>query len=388
MLQKSLNRCFFVLTAVVITLFLQGIAFAEEREAQVFSDQVNMREEPNTDAAVVTNLPIGQVVKIIEEVNDWSLVEYDGMRGYIRSDLLFVRSSKGRLAYALKDGVYLRGAPGTSSYVITETEVGTPMTIKQIIGEWYYVEYKGEIGFVQKDLISVTSKEGQDAGIILKFGMEGAEVAKIQKELTRRGFLKEENATGTYGTLTRNAVKEFQELAKMESSDGIAGEQTLSILFDKSNDIKKAPKIPKKNDDFFGRVQMIDWLKGGNRLLKRPGGVANVYDIASGKTFKIRRVGGNKHNDCVPYSAKDTAVMKSAYHGRWTHDRRAVLVIVGSKVYAASMYGMPHGSDKQKNDNYPGVLCIHFKNSKTHGGNNLDPGHQSQIKYAYSKYNK
>ena len=57
---------------------------------------VNMRQEPNTEAAVVTVLPEGFEVKYISEDNDWTQVEYEGQTGYVSSDFLVpVQASEG-----------------------------------------------------------------------------------------------------------------------------------------------------------------------------------------------------------------------------------------------------------------------------------------------------
>ena len=387
-MNKYLRYAFFI-GCIVCMFFLMSAqyAYAEEGEAgQILGDEVNMRSIPDESGDILTKLSIGEFITILKAEGGWSYIEYNETKGYVRNDLIFSRSAKGRLAYALRDDVNLRGGPGVSTYVLARTEVGKPMVVKQIIGEWYFVEYDGNEGFVQKDLVTLTSKEGSSSSLLLKIGMEGHEVLNVQKELSKRNFLDKKYITGSYGSITRNAVKEFQKAAEMEDPDGVCGTKTLTALFDPDNHVKKAPKIPEKKDDFYGKVQTIDWWRGGNKLLKRPGGTAKVYDIGSGKTFRIRRTGGTNHNDCAPMTAKDTAILKETLGGHWTHEKRPVLVIVGSKVYAASIYGMPHGGDVQKNDNYPGMLCIHFSNSRTHGGNNLDSKHQGNIRYAYGKF--
>jgi hypothetical protein len=52
------------------------------------------------------------------------------------------------------------------------------------------------------------------------------------------------------------------------------------------------------------------------------------------------------------------------------------------------MNGMPHGADSNKNDGFAGHFCIHFVNSRTHGGNSVDSAHQGAIKYAYNTFKK
>jgi hypothetical protein len=43
---------------------------------------------------------------------------------------------------------------------------------------------------------------------------------------------------------------------------------------------------------------------------------------------------------------------------------------------------MPHGTTVVSGNGFDGHFCIHFKNSKTHGTENIDPGHQSAVSSA------
>lgn len=376
--------------AVIAIACLTRPAKAERgTQAQIIGNEVNMRSAPSQDAAVLQQLSIGTMVTIVEQGSDgWSLIRYNETEGYIRTDLLFMRALKGRLAYVQEDGGNMRGGPSTSAYVLAKLEAGQPVTVEQLVGDWYYVSYEGQEGFVHRDLLLLTSREASsDAAALYKFGMEGDEVSRIQKELSRRNFIEEKYVTGHFGSLTREAVKDFQSAAGIDS-DGVVSEETIAYLYDTSNSIKKAPKVPTKVSDFRGLVIQYTWRNRGESVLRRPGGTATLYDVGSGKSFKIRRTGGTNHIDGTPMTAADTAIMKDIFGGRWTHERRAVIMKVGNYYYAASLYGMPHGGDVQKGDNYPGMLCIHLTGSRTHGGGSVDSGHQSNIRYIMRKYGK
>ena len=68
--------------------------------------------------------------------------------------------------------------------------------------------------------------------------------------------------------------------------------------------------------------------------------------------------------------------MKSIY-GHWSWKRRPVLVKYNGHVYAASMNGMPHGTQTISGNNFDGHFCIHFYGSKTHGSKKVDAMHQN-----------
>ncbi len=55
-------------------------------------------------------------------------------------------------------------------------------------------------------------------------------------------------------------------------------------------------------------------------------------------------------------------------------------MIAGGRYYAAAMNSMPHGAQISRSNNYPGHLCIHLKDSRTHGTNLTNPEHQANIR--------
>lgn len=63
----------------------------------------------------------------------------------------------------------------------------------------------------------------------LKYGSKGTSVVKLQQTLINQGYMNDK-ADGIYGIKTESAVIDFQ-IAKKLRIDGIAGQQTQSILF-------------------------------------------------------------------------------------------------------------------------------------------------------------
>lgn len=103
-----------------------------------------------------------------------------------------------------------------------------------------------------------------------------------------------------------------------------------------------------------------------------------VKDFETGMTFHVQRRAGSNHADVQPLTAKDTAIMKEIYSGKWSWKRRAIIVIAKGKRIAASMHGMPHGGGALQN-NFPGHFCIHFYGSTTHSTNFMDLSHKLMI---------
>lgn len=106
---------------------------------------------------------------------------------------------------------------------------------------------------------------------------------------------------------------------------------------------------------------------------------AVVRDLETGARFVADRYGGYRHADAQPATARDTALMKAIYRGRWSWLRRAVVVEVRGRHVAGSMNGMPHGEGTIFDNDFQGHFCIHFPGSTTHGSRREDPGHRLMI---------
>ncbi|AVX20559.1 Putative peptidoglycan binding domain-containing protein [Carboxydocella sporoproducens DSM 16521] len=135
-----------------------------------------------------------------------------------------------------------------------------------------------------------------------------------------------------------------------------------------------------------GYGQLIDWSLVNQ--LWEVGTIAQIIDLETGKQFNVKRIYGHNHADVIPLTAADTEVLRSLY-GRWSWDRRAVIVCYNGQYWAASINGMPHGEGAPAINNFPGHFCVHFLNSRTHGSSYTksgvsitDPDHQRMVRKA------
>lgn len=343
---------------------------------QVTADQVNMREQPNTDCEILAEVPGGTAVEVLGKDGSWYRVLYHGTVGYIRQDYLFVNSTGSRGAYVKTDGAALRGGPSEDSYVVMQLSAGQGIKVKALVdGEWFFGSANDKTGFVHRSYLEITSSSTASIGM-LKQGMEGDEVEKLQRALFDRGFLSKTNITGTFSSETRKAVSEFQKACGL-SADGIAGAQTLNSIYDSGN------KIEKDNADYYklkGSVVLLDWFEGGKEWLYK-GAKFTVIDVRTGKSFRARRFGGWYHADVEPITTSDTAVMKSLEGFSW--NRRPIWINFNGKTVAASMHTMPHMANPTQSNGFDGHFCIHLYNSLVHENSKECPRHQSCVHEAY-----
>ena len=358
---------------------LPAPARAEESETgQVTADAVNLRQSPDTDSQILLELARGTEVEVLALEGGWYRVLASGQVGYIRSDYLFLKSAGVCAAYVLDDNTALRGGPGDSAYVAALLSAGRGVKVKTIIGEWYFVQVDDLSGYVKSSELFITGSSTAAASM-LKKGMEGEEVRRLQKELSRRGFLSNADVTGTFDSKTREGVLQFQKAADLSSVDGVAGAETLNAVYDTSNNIMKDNAT---YNQLKGTVVLLDWFKGGSEWQEK-GARFTVTDVRTGKSFRVRRFGGWYHADCEPITAADTAIMKQCAGGKWSWDRRPIWVTYKGKTVAASMHCMPHMVDPTASNNFDGHFCIHLYNSLVHENSKECPRHQACVTEAY-----
>ena len=78
--------------------------------------------------------------------------------------------------------------------------------------------------------------------------------------------------------------------------------------------------------------------------------------------------------------------MTFATNNNLSWNRRPAYVQINDNLFIAASYSaFPHGESLK---NLGGHLCIHFKNSKTHGSMIKDIEHQRNVKKAYKMRNQ
>ena len=291
----------------------------------------------------------------------------------------------------------MRKSADSDSKVVATLRQGTTVTIKESTGSWYKITSGGKTGYVYKKYIKVTESSGKTSESKKRTtsrktetknskqnksqssgssngtcapGDSGSAVRKVQQRLKKLGYYTGK-VDGDYGKGTQTAVKNFQKRNGL-TANGKVNSKTLAKL--NSSGAKKATASDTAGGG-SGATERLNWFNGGSRKIPK-GATFKVKDIRTGKVFTVKRWSGGNHIDAEPASASDTATMKSIY-GHWSWKRRPVLVKYNGHVYAASMNGMPHGTQTISGNNFDGHFCIHFYGSKTHGSKKVDAMHQN-----------
>jgi len=151
-----------VLIAAVITVMLSVSAMATNIGAgTVNATALNLREEANKEAKVITMAPRGSGFILKEAVGDeWWKVWYKGNDGYMATEFinLFLSGLDGNFGVGTVQGttVRIRTEPALESEIKTYLDTGDVFSIVGVYGEWYKADLNGEIGYVHSDFVKIS----------------------------------------------------------------------------------------------------------------------------------------------------------------------------------------------------------------------------------------
>ncbi len=391
----SMNRLKKIGCILLIMMLCSTCALAASGQHEVTASRLYFREDASSDSRSIASLSKGTVVTVLSTSGGWAKARWDGKEGYLSTEYLEKineASVKGSNTTKLsgtgwmKASAALYEAADTSSGKIASLQEGTKLSILGETLNFYYVKAEGETGYVLKHRVSFDEVEKTESSAVstasgskttvstsslLSMGSEGDAVKELQQRLSELGYMNSRYITGYFGSITYKAVTAFQTVNSLDA-DGIVGPATRKKL--NSSSAKEPPEV----------IEM-DWYNTNvSSLVYKRGGTAKIIDCATGTVINIRRVGGSNHMDIEPLTAEDTEKLLKIYGGKWSWARRAVVLVAGGKYIAASINGMPHGSEISTCNNFEGQFCLHTTNSKTHGTERVDSDHQACIKQALS----
>jgi len=140
--------------------------------------------------------------------------------------------------------------------------------------------------------------------------------------------------------------------------------------------------IPVKPTVIPDHGELLDWWTEAQYVWTMDS-IATVIDFQTKKSWQVIRSYGAAHADVEPLTAKDAAVMKEVWGGKWSWSVRPVIVVVSGHRIAASASAMPHSIEKiGAENNFAGHSDIHFLNSRQHKDFTINENHQKAIQKA------
>ena len=138
----------------------------------------------------------------------------------------------------------------------------------------------------------------------------------------------------------------------------------------------------KSSTSWKRKVVKMNWFNGGSSVLKK-GAYGYIYDIDTGISVRIKRMGGSNHADVEPATKSDTAKLLKIAGGTFSWDSHAVILHAGGRYVACAINTKPHGDQTITSNGYNGQFCLHMTGSKTHGSDSVNENHQKSIAEAY-----
>ena len=130
-------------------------------EKGVTTANLNLRVEASTSSKIITTIPKGQTIEIVEKLNSgWYKVNYNGKTGYVSSSYVSINgSTENKPSIVTEKGVTtanlnLRVKASTSSKIITTIPKGKTIEIVEKLNSgWYKVNYNGKTGYVSSKYV-------------------------------------------------------------------------------------------------------------------------------------------------------------------------------------------------------------------------------------------
>ena len=246
-------------------------------------------------------------------------------------------------------------------------EKGLSATVKSVSGDWAKVSIKGVTGYVPVKYLNTSSRTAvytSKSTHVYKSASSSSD--KVSVEANTKLYV-----VGVSGDYLRVQNSSGSKTGYVPSSD---------VSRSKSSLVKKSASG--SSSSWKSKVVKLNWYDGGSSVLDT-GDYGYIYDIDSGVTVKIKRMGGHSHADCEPATAADTAKLKKIAGGSFSWDCIPVILHAGGKYVACSINTMPHGDQTISGNGYDGQFCLHMVGSKTHGSDKVNPNHQACIDKAY-----
>jgi len=118
----------------------------------VTADEVSIRSSNSSEAVVVSKAENGEEINILSDLNGWFKISSpETGEAYVTSQFIKVTQAD---ATVNSNSVNIRVSPSSDSEVIGKAAVGELLSVTGSTGDWYKIDYKGSVAYVQKDFLN------------------------------------------------------------------------------------------------------------------------------------------------------------------------------------------------------------------------------------------
>ena len=186
----GLNKVMKQICVTAALVVLSTVTAFAASTGQASGTNVNVRAGASTSANVLGKINKGTEYTVLDKVDNWFKISYNGATGYVFADYFSVTKADGSITGS---GVNLREKATTASNSLKKFNSGDAVTVTGQNDGWYRVSYNGGSAYVSKDYVS---------GNLLQY------VSKVSNETTTTTATTTNTTTAaedTYGVVTADS---------------------------------------------------------------------------------------------------------------------------------------------------------------------------------------
>ncbi len=164
----TLNGLIAQLTAEDVDEILAEDEWAGRVMAKV-DDSVSIRQEPNKDAAVLGKFFKGNAADIVEEGEEWTLIQSGEVTGWVSNEYLAfgeeaaerAETDVTKVAVVQTQTLNVRAEPTTESKIIDQIGLGEKIEVGQETDGWLEIIYSdGDVNYISAEYVDVVREYG------------------------------------------------------------------------------------------------------------------------------------------------------------------------------------------------------------------------------------
>lgn len=291
-------------------------------------------------------------------------------------------------------GATLRTGAGFGYSIAGYLGTAADITITGKAGDWYRVATAKGSGYLYKTVVGMKqdlSPSGQSSFFDSEIPVDTSMDTVSYKSYTVvRG-------DGIWLLAQKNGIPDYE----LASANNLSATATLY-----PGDVLRIPvhniAIKQTPGPQYGEI--LDWFKEAQYVFPI-GKTGKLTDIATGKSFTVKRTMGANHSDTETLTLADTQTMKEIFGGSWNWTRRSFILEVDGRKFAVSVAGMPHAGvdgvpylqtvdnrsgnygtgpndDSISGNGMDGHFDLYFLNCLRHVDDKIDPLHQYSVSAA------
>ena len=361
-------------TTVIICLAFALTQTSLAAGSLVTNDTVNFRAGASLDADVIRALDPGVSVEVLEhDPAGWTKVKFSGVEGYIKSDYLTIPSGASGIAFKTTDEVNFRTGPSLEASILYSLKLGSVVeAVEHDPAGWSKVRVDGTVGYIKSEFLALHVQNAQQ-GSNAQQGASAQQASNTQQGTAAAAQPSEAPKPAPLpDTLITIDEANVRQEPSLDSEIIIALSANSSVQA-----LERGPDGWTKVmvDDMIGyiwsellsvtgrNVELLDWSVVRN-IIQR-GAPIPVIDVRTGQTYYIKCFSIGDHADVETATKADTDIVFDIRGGVWSWAARPVWVLIGDRLVAASINGMPHDVSTISGNGLNGHFCLHFLGSVT-----------------------